>query len=266
MPKSHVIKIAYKTLVLLTGHFIFLYVQIMRSIPLHESIRAELESQIISGVLMPGARLPTEAELQREHSVSRATAQKALNDLAQAGLVVRRRRRGTHVAEGVRQLNILSVLDPRHQTGEITGRHEIISAAVVPAAQAEVDVPGLGEHEPVVHLVRLKYDVADQPIIVEISAIPFELASDLLDHDLVHLTVRAYFADKKIAIARTRLSIDPVSLEQRHAELLQLEPGVPALRRRRFMWRPGDKLAESAAYYTRPDAIEFFVEHTNPGI
>lgn len=236
----------------------------MSAVPLHQSIRAGLEARITSGDLPPGARVPTEAELQREHGVSRATAQKVLNDLAQAGLVVRARRWGTRVADGARQINLLRTLDPQHVTGEVPGRHAVISAAVVPAAKAAVDVPGLDGREPVVHVVRLKYDAADQPLTVEVSAIPFDLAPDFLDQDLAHLTARAYFADRKTTIARTRMIIDPVLLGHEHAQLLRTEPGVAVLRRRRLMWRPGDRLAESAAYYTRPDAIEFFVEYTDP--
>ncbi|WP_329812465.1 GntR family transcriptional regulator, partial [Streptomyces sp. GSL17-113] len=46
------------------------------SAPLYLRIRNELEARIRSGELPPGARLPTEAELQEAHGIGRATAQR----------------------------------------------------------------------------------------------------------------------------------------------------------------------------------------------
>lgn len=82
------------------------------SAPLYLRIRNELEARIRSGELPPGARLPTEAELQEAHGIGRATAQRVLHELAQAGLVERHRRRGTFVADGVRQENLLRFVNP----------------------------------------------------------------------------------------------------------------------------------------------------------
>jgi DNA-binding GntR family transcriptional regulator len=235
------------------------------SIPQYQSIRAELEARIQSGELPPGAQLPTEADLQREHGVSRATAQKALNELAQAGLVVRQRRRGTRVAEGARQVNLLRYLHPGQGSAGIPGRHAVISADVMPASKAEVVLPDLDDEVPVVQLVRLKYDLNENPIVVEIAAIPFALAPDLRDQDLVHLTTRSYLASRNVAIAKSRMYLDPVLLEQKYADLLAIEAGVAVLRRRRLMWQPNGQIAESAAFFVRPEAIEFYVEYSDGG-
>jgi len=231
---------------------------------LHQLIRTELEARIQSGDLPPGARLPTEAELQQEHNVSRATAQRVLNDLAQAGLVVRRRGRGTHVADSARHVNLLRLVDPRLGSAKIPGEHRVLSAKVVPAANALVELPGIDDDAPVIQLVRLKYDAADNPFTIETQAIPFALAPGLLDEDLVHLTTREYFAANKVPIARTRIYLDAVNIDERNAEVLDIEPGVAVLRRRRLMWLTDGKIAESGAHYLRPDTIEFYLDNTEP--
>lgn len=66
--------------------------------PVHEAIRASLEQAILSGALPPGSKLPTETELAARWGCARMTAGRALNALAQAGMVERRRKAGTVVA------------------------------------------------------------------------------------------------------------------------------------------------------------------------
>ncbi|GAA1956033.1 GntR family transcriptional regulator [Amycolatopsis minnesotensis] len=232
------------------------------SAPLYLRIRAQFEERIRSGDLPPGARLPTEAELREQHGVSRATAQRVLHELAQAGLVVRHRRRGTFVAEGVRQENLLRLINPRLRGPEIPGRHAVHSAAVVPAAESEVDLPGIDGGTPVTQLVRLKFDADENPLALEITAVPFALAPHLLDEDLAELTMMVYFGRTGVPIARSRMYLDAILLEPHQAELLGMDTTTPLVRQRRYTWLTNGELAESGAYLMRPGAMEFFVEHS----
>lgn len=54
--------------------------------------------RIRSGLWRPGDLLPTEAELAVEMGCARATVSRALRDLAEAGVIERRRRAGTRVS------------------------------------------------------------------------------------------------------------------------------------------------------------------------
>lgn len=62
-------------------------------------IRTELESHIRSGAWQPGHRLPVEHELMTRFGCSRATVSKAVAALVAAGLVERRKRAGSFVAQ-----------------------------------------------------------------------------------------------------------------------------------------------------------------------
>ncbi|WP_158893527.1 GntR family transcriptional regulator [Amycolatopsis anabasis] len=230
--------------------------------PLYQRIRQDLESRIRSGELPPGSRLPTEAELRDQHGIGRATAQRVLHELAQAGLVERHRRRGTFVTDGVRQENLLRFVNPNIAGPEIPGRHEVHSAAVVPAANARPVLPGVPDDTAVVQLVRRKFDVDGEPIAVEYSAVPFALAPRLLDEDLVHLTTIPYLREQGVPLATARMYLDPILLDEQDAELLDCAAGVPVLRQRRLIWLENGDLAESAAYLLRPGMMEFFVEQS----
>ncbi|MCE6962033.1 GntR family transcriptional regulator [Cereibacter sphaeroides] len=63
-----------------------------------EEIRAEVVRRIEARDWTPGALIPTEEALAQEFGCARATVHRALRDLAQAGLLERRRKAGTRVA------------------------------------------------------------------------------------------------------------------------------------------------------------------------
>ncbi|WP_344129543.1 GntR family transcriptional regulator [Saccharopolyspora halophila] len=232
--------------------------------PAYLRIRSELEERIHSGALPPGTRLPTEAQLCEQYSVGRATAQRVLSELAQAGLVERHRRRGTFVAEGARQENLLRLAHPTLHGPEIPGRHAVDSAAVIPAVDADVGMPGIDPDTPVNQLRRLKFDSSGDPIAVELTAVPFNLAPRLLDEDLERLTVHDYFARNDVPAAKSRVYIDPVTLDADTARRLDLAEGRAVIRLRRLTWLADGGLAEAMWHIVRPDLVEFFVEHTIP--
>ena len=86
---------------------------------LHRRIGADIERRILSGEWAPGARVPTEAELQTEYGCARMTVSRALTDLSARGLILRRRRAGSVVARPPVQSAVLDIPDI---AAEIAGR------------------------------------------------------------------------------------------------------------------------------------------------
>ena len=72
--------------------------------PLAEQIRKALSTAIESGVLAPGARLPSWQDLAAQLGVARGTVRAAFEKLSAAQLIVASRATGTHVAERPRAL------------------------------------------------------------------------------------------------------------------------------------------------------------------
>ena len=67
--------------------------------PPYLRVSADLREKITGGELLPGEQLPSLDRLAAEYGVSRATAQRAVKVLTEAGLVETRRRWGVFVAE-----------------------------------------------------------------------------------------------------------------------------------------------------------------------
>lgn len=66
-------------------------------ISLYRQLETIIRGQIIDGELRPGDRLPSEADLSTQYSVSRATVRQALESLEREGLINRHVGRGTFV-------------------------------------------------------------------------------------------------------------------------------------------------------------------------
>ncbi|WP_134324896.1 GntR family transcriptional regulator [Cumulibacter soli] len=67
-------------------------------LPLHVQVHDAIRDLIDTGVLEPGAKLPTEIGFAAEFGVNRLTVRQALSELARVGLIVRRQGSGTFVA------------------------------------------------------------------------------------------------------------------------------------------------------------------------
>lgn len=65
--------------------------------PLYHQLYTALKERIESGALPTGTKIPSELQLAEHLDVSRITAKRALNELANSGLVSRQRGRGTIV-------------------------------------------------------------------------------------------------------------------------------------------------------------------------
>jgi GntR family transcriptional regulator len=79
---------------------------------LYRTIAEDLRQQIESGVLMPGAQLPTETELREHYNASRNTVRDAIRWLMTLGLVETRPGQGTFVTRKVDPFVTALVADP----------------------------------------------------------------------------------------------------------------------------------------------------------
>jgi GntR family transcriptional regulator len=132
--------------------------------------------------LRPGDVMPSDAELCEEFGVSRQTARNAMQRLQQEGLVQRLPGRGTFVAERPihRQAgSLISFTDEMRRKGRRPSSRVLRSGLVRGRSDAS---KALGEDE-VFEIVRLRL-ADDEPIAIEASAFPAELADTLRAADL----------------------------------------------------------------------------------
>ncbi|MES2256606.1 MAG: histidine utilization repressor [Pseudomonadota bacterium] len=78
---------------------------------LYEKIRKNIEDKILTGAWVPGHRIPFERDLMSQYGCARMTVNRAIASLVDAGLIVRRRRVGSFVAQPHIRSLILDIPD-----------------------------------------------------------------------------------------------------------------------------------------------------------
>ena len=91
----------------------------MRKVPKYQQVRDSLLSDIRSGRLGVGAKLPTREELAKQHGVTLTTVEKALGDLTARGVLRSVKRLGTFVENPEPPVRLLVVSE--HGQGPVDG-------------------------------------------------------------------------------------------------------------------------------------------------
>ena len=88
-----------------------------------EAIRNDVRARIAAREWVPGGLIPGEEALAVSYGVARATVNRAMRELAESGLVERRRKAGTRVAQGVARRAVLSIPVIREQIEALNQVH-----------------------------------------------------------------------------------------------------------------------------------------------
>lgn len=77
--------------------------------PLYLQLKEHIKSEINMERYMPGQKLSTETELCEEYGVSRITARRAITDLVEEGVLIKKQGKGTFVREVKHKRELISV-------------------------------------------------------------------------------------------------------------------------------------------------------------
>ena len=117
----------------------------MAARPMYQQIAEDLQAQIESGLLEPGAQLPTEFELRDRYNSSRNTIRDAIKRLTSQGLVETRPGQGTFVTRRVDPFVTVLSGDPgKGSDGSAAYLSEVSKShrrAVVTNPKVEIQVP-----------------------------------------------------------------------------------------------------------------------------
>jgi DNA-binding GntR family transcriptional regulator len=225
-------------------------------VPLYHQLAAQLKGAISNGDLPKGTFLGNELVLADQWQVSRPTVRRAIQDLVDDGLLVRRRGVGTQVVND--QVRRPFTLTSLYEDLVASGREPVTTVLSLERAKAPSDVAeslGIRSGTKVVHLVRLR-SAGSQPLAVMHNWLPLELGGELTVEDLERRGLYALLREQGIRphYAVQRLGARAASAEE--AELLGVDQGAPLVTMRRAMQddtgRPVEvgSHAYDAAHYT----------------
>ena len=121
----------------------------------YAALAAALRERVIGGEWPPGSALPAETRLAAEHGVALGTLRRALELLAEHGLIERRHGKGTFVRSGLAGAPMLRFFRFGAGDGEVP-HSRIVSRQSVVAAPEVARRLGIARGEPVLKLHRLR--------------------------------------------------------------------------------------------------------------
>ncbi len=200
------------------------------------SIATEVRRRIVERRWRQGERIPDEAELAIEFDAARATVNKALQLLADEGLLDRRRRAGTRVAvDPVRKATFtISIVREQVEQAGMAYSHRVVAQRASPVPDALAERTGLAKGEVLVHMRAVHY--ADgQPFQLEDRWINPRAAPSLAGVDLWQLNANEWLV-RNAPYLRAELAFSAESANWRDARLLQAQPGQALLILSRITW------------------------------
>lgn len=207
--------------------------------PLHQRIRAEIESRIRSGAWPPGHRVPFETELMEQYGCARMTVSKAMAALVEAGLIVRRKRAGSFVARPKVHAPVLNIPDIQ---AEIEARSETYAFRLLARTvrEADRDAPDEVALAAGGRLLALDgvHDADGRPFALERRLVSLKAAPGMEAADFTAITPGAWLLEH-VAWTEAESRISAVNAGPEDARLLALDEGAACLVVDRRTWREG---------------------------
>ena len=141
--------------------------------PLYQQLMQRLKNDVVAGAYPAGGRIPSEQVLCDTYGVSRVTVRKAMLDLVQEGLLVRKQGKGTFVADARVQRDlqhVTSFSDACGATGR-TASSRVVDVKREHARPEDVDRLHVPEGGEVIELCRLRL-CDDEPVMLEYNRFP----------------------------------------------------------------------------------------------
>lgn len=225
-------------------------------IPLYYQLTTRLEQAIREDVLPPGARLENEIALGHRLGLSRPTVRRAIQELVDKGLLVRRRGIGTQVVHGkvTRSVDLTSLYEDLSRSGQ-TPETRVIATEVRGATGDEAERLTIGAGDPVLHLVRLRF--ADGvPLAILDNTLPTEFA-DIAREDLETRGLYQVLRERGVTMRIANQRIGAREATGRESELLELKKAAAVLTMERTAFDTGGRAVEYGQHCYRPDLYSF---------
>ncbi|SNR48870.1 UTRA domain-containing protein [Paracoccus sediminis] len=210
--------------------------------PKAQAIASEVRRRILDREWRQGDRIPDEADLAVEFGAARATVNKALQVLADEGLLDRRRRAGTRVAvDPVRKATLtIPIVREQIESAGMAYSHRIFAHRPSPAPESVAGKLGIGPGMPMIHLRAVHYG----------DGIPFQYEDRWINPkavpgmdrvDFRHVNANEWLV-RNAPYSRAEVVFSAANADVRDARLLQTRRGQALLILHRATWNEGQPI------------------------
>lgn len=206
------------------------------TLPKAQAIASEVRRRILDREWRQGDRIPDEADLAIEFGAARATVNKALQMLADEGLLDRRRRAGTRVAvDPVRKATLtIPIVREQIETAGMDYSHRIIAQRRGPLPAAVARRLGARPGTEMIHLRAVHYG----------DGIPFQYEDRWINPNAVrgmdavdfrHVNANEWLV-RNAPYSRADVTFSAANADARDARMLQTQQGQALLILHRTTW------------------------------
>lgn len=227
-------------------------------VPLYFQVSTQIERAVLDGVIEVGERLDNEVALAQRLGVSRPTMRRALQQLVDKGLLVRKRGVGTQVVRGQmhRRVELTSLYDDLRRSGRSPST-SVLYLGIEPAPEEAARELNVAPGTDLTKLSRLRL-TDGKPLALMTNFLPTDLG---IDDEKVLMADGLYdvLRHRGIHIRVAHQRIGARSATAAEAELLGDEPGSPLLTMQRTAFDDVGRAVEFGTHVYRPELYSFEV-------
>ena len=228
--------------------------------PRYVQLRKRLSEGVDAGILKPGTSLPPEREIATITVLSRVTVRKAIQALAEDGIIVQKQGSGSFVATATPQIEqslsrLTSFTEDMARRG-LSSTSVWLERGIVMPSPDEVLALALSPNASVSRIARLRM-ADDKPMAIERAS----LSTDMLPNPLiVETSLYDVLGRDGLRPVRALQKISAINLEEDNARILEVAPGEAGLRIERTSYLADGRVVEFTQSIYRGDAYNFVAE------
>lgn len=231
-------------------------------LPLYHQVEESLRKDIADGVYLTDQPIPTELELQKQFNVSRETVRKAVNNLVLAGLVEKRKGKGTYITHPKithRIGYIYSSTEEILARGLTPGTRFVEKKEIVPSESMRREME-LAKGVNVIKVRRVRF-VDEEPVAILSSYLPKDLVPGLVHVKLTNNSLYKTLEEKyNLRLSEGDEIIEAGSIRGKDADLLGIRKASPVLVVKRLTYLNNGRVIEKLTALYRSDKFEYQVK------
>jgi len=228
--------------------------------PRYMQLRKRLTDGVDQGVLKSGNPLPPEREIASITDMSRVTVRKAIQALAEDGIIVQRQGSGSFIASGTpkfeQSMSRLTSFSEDMARRGMTSTSVWLERGIFMPSPDEVLALALTPDASVSRIARLR-TADNRPMAIERASLSTQMLPNPLE---VETSLYAVLEKSGLRPHRALQKISAINLEEIDARLLEVPVGTAGLRIERTSYLGDGRVVEFTQSIYRGDAYNFVAE------
>jgi GntR family transcriptional regulator, histidine utilization repressor len=204
--------------------------------PRYTQVMIYLQDGIKQGTWQPHQRVPSENELTELFDVSRMTARRALQELADAGQLYRRKGMGSFVSPPKHESQLLSVNNIEEEAKQegFEFKSKVLELKHRPLPEHIAEIWGMPVGTEVFHSLIIHFE-DNLPVQIEERYVNPEVAPEYLFQNYHYYTPNSYLM-KAAPLTQVDQTVEAIAATEELAQMLRIQKHEPCLKIVRMTW------------------------------